>query len=60
MEKVSEWEKRNAARLQQLNVSWERYLKEKERMQALGQAIGTFSAWQYENGLCDIKIDANR
>jgi hypothetical protein len=46
-----------AERQKQLNDNYQRWLQERAEMAARGEAIGTFSAWQYANNLVDIKVD---
>ena len=45
---------------QKLSINWQAYLAEKAKMEAEGKAIGTFSSWQFENKLVDIKIALTR
>lgn len=43
-------------RREQMSENYKRYLSEKGDQDAKGMAIGTFSSWQYEHNLVDIKI----
>lgn len=43
-----------------LNENWAQYQKEALRMAKEGKSIGTFSSWQFANGLVDIKIANSR
>lgn len=45
---------------QQLNENYRRYLEAKKQFEAQGKPIGTFSSWQFENQLVDIKIATTR
>lgn len=45
---------------QKLNENYRRYQAEKARMDAEGKPIGTFSSWQFEAKLVDIKIPLTR
>lgn len=41
---------------EKLGRDYQRYLEEAASLKAEGKAIGSFIAWQYANGLVDIKI----
>lgn len=45
---------------QQLNENWLNYCAERDRMAVEGRAIGTFSSWQFERQLVDIKIPMSK
>lgn len=45
---------------QKLNENYRLYLAEEKRLAADGKPIGTFSAWQFEMKLVDIKIPLTR
>ena len=45
---------------QRLAENWAKYQEEAKRMEAEGKPIGTFSSWQFANGLVDIKIALTR
>lgn len=45
---------------QKLNENYRLFLEAKAKMDAEGKAIGTFSAWQFENKLVDIRIPLTR
>lgn len=45
---------------QKLNENYRRYLEEEKRLADEGKPIGTFSAWQFQNQLVDIKIPLTR
>ena len=47
-------------KMKRLAENYERYQREAEEMLKDGKHIGTFSAWQFEKQLVDIKIPMTR
>ncbi len=50
------WQRADVLRREQMSENYKRYLREKGEQEGKGEAIGTFSSWQYERNLVDIKV----